>query len=49
MPFTLHHHILKPEHFQGEKWNRTERLLRLHDGVEKERKERQARNQSFFG
>jgi len=31
MPFTLHHRILNPEHFQGEKWNRTERLLGLHD------------------
>jgi len=45
--FTLHHRILKPGHFQGEKWNRTERLLGLHDGVEKERKGRQSRDQSF--
>jgi len=38
---------LKTEQFQGEKWNRTERLLGLHDGAEKERKGRLTRNQSF--
>jgi len=43
MPFTLYHHLFKPEHFQVEKWNRTERLLGLHDGIEKERKGRQSR------
>jgi len=47
MPFTLYHHHLKPLRFQGPKWNRIERLLGLHDGVEKERKVRESRKQSF--
>ena len=47
MPFTLYHQLLKPVGFQGEKWNRTERLLGLHNGVEKERKDRTSRNQNF--
>jgi hypothetical protein len=46
-PFRLCYHFLKPEHFQGEKWNRTERLLGLHDRFEKERKGRQSRTPSF--
>ena len=45
--FRLYHHLSKSQHFQGEKWNRTERLLGLHDGVEKERKGRQSRDQPF--
>jgi hypothetical protein len=47
MPFRLCYELLNPEHFQGEKWNRTERLLGLHDRLEKERKGSQSRNQSF--
>jgi hypothetical protein len=47
MSFTLYHQLLNAVRFQGEKWNRTERLLGLHDGVEKERKGRPSRNQTF--
>jgi hypothetical protein len=47
VPFVMYHHLSKPEHFQGEKWNRTERLLGLHDGVEKKRKGRPSRKQTF--
>ena len=46
-PFRLCYQLLKPEHFQGEKWKPTERLLGLHDGIEKERIGRPSRNQSF--
>ena len=46
-PFRLHYRQLKTEHFQGDKWNRTKRLLGLHDRFEKERKGRPSRNKSL--